>query len=76
MKLIRESKHIESTKALILDDFEGFTDEARARVLEVLRKSHSQRNLCPLAITCTNLRAPLMRQLRWEEDIVCGNSNS
>ena len=61
---IRDIKLIQGPTLLLLDDFESFTIEARARIVEWVRKTRGQRHLCPMVVTCTNAKEPSMRSLQ------------
>ena len=50
---------------MVLDDFEGFTDESKRRVASLLKQESSDRvRLNPIVITCTQFREAGNRDLR------------
>ncbi|NDC41974.1 MAG: AAA family ATPase [Chitinophagia bacterium] len=61
---IRDIKLMQGQTLLVVDDFESFTVEARARIVEWMRKTRGQSHLCPMVITCTNIKEPSMRSLQ------------
>jgi len=60
---IRDIKLMQGRTLLLIDDFESFTTEARSRISEWMRKTRGHRHLCPMVVTCTNVKEPSMRSL-------------
>ena len=66
----RLSSGMKGESMLLLDDFESFTAQARREVVRLLLDQERDKNvdaqgahLCPIIITCTQLRHPDMRDL-------------
>jgi hypothetical protein len=53
---IRDVKLMQGNSLLFLDDFESFTVEARSRLVEWMRRCVGNARLCPMVVTCTNVR--------------------
>lgn len=68
IKRTRDVKIARGATALVLDDFESFTSDARRRVTSALRVDASTR-LAPVVVTCTQLRDPRVRDLAGFDDV-------
>jgi hypothetical protein len=71
MKRIRDSKALHGPTAgptaLVLDGFESYTPEARTIIARLLAKE--DRAHCPVIITCTEFKNPMMRSLHGTADV-------
>ena len=64
IKRFRYSKAILKNSAILLDDFESLTTEGRSLLISLLKRTSGQKNLCPLVVTCTQLKEPTMSPLQ------------
>lgn len=60
---IRDMKVLQGPTAILLDDYEGLTEDARRRVGTML-KERTDPTLAPIIITCTQLKEPRLRILQ------------
>lgn len=66
IKRARDGKALRGPTAVLLDDYESFTDDARKRIATMLAgtaATHRTR-LGPIVITCTQLRDPQMKDMQ------------
>ena len=61
IKRTRECKPMASPHALVLDDLDGFTEQARTKVTQLATESVSGH--APTILICDNLRAPMWKSL-------------
>ena len=62
VKRMRDMQSMKGTTAILLDDFESFSHEARRRLADVLKKSAPTD--APLLITCTQFKDPVMKPIQ------------
>lgn len=62
VKRVRDIKVLQGPTAILLDDYESFTEDARKRMATML-KNTKDTNLAPIIITCTQFKEPRLRDL-------------
>jgi hypothetical protein len=60
---VRQLRTLQGLTAVVLDDFEGFTEETRRAVMTLLLSTLDDATLTPLVLTCTSYRDPVNREL-------------